>query len=73
MYQGVRSEDHRCAECLLDGVDRYDLHFWDKLFEATEMVILHPEIEVALIGKGQKLTYEQQQVIDELGYWIDTL
>ena len=70
-YEGVRSEDHRCAECLFDDTDRYDPHFWDKLFESTGMVVLHPETEKALIGRGQRLTEEQQAILDELGYWIN--
>lgn len=73
VYQGVRSEDHMCAECLFDDINRYDPYFWDKLFESTGMVRLHPETEKALIGRGQSLTYEQQNILDELGYWISTL
>ena len=73
VYQGVRSEDHRCAECIFDDVDRYDPHFWDKLLEATEMVILHPETEKAVIGKGQRLTWEQQEIVEQLGYDVATL
>ena len=72
-YQGVRSEDHRCAECLFDDFDRYDPHFWNKLLEATGMVILHPETEKALVGRGQQLTDAQQAVLDKLGYWVNTL
>ena len=73
IYQGIRSEDHRCAECLFDDIDRYDPHFWDKLLEATNMVILHPEIEKAVIGRGQQITWEQQEVIDQLGYDLSLL
>ena len=70
-YEGVRSEDHRCAECLLDDTDRYDPQFWDKLFEATGMILLHPETEKAMIGKGQTPTDAQNRVLDELGYWLN--
>ena len=73
VYHGIRSEDHRCAECLFDDIDRYDPHFWDKLLEATGMVILHPETEKAVIGRNQSITYAQQQVVDKLGYWLNTL
>ena len=70
-YEGIRSEDHRCAECLFNDTNRYDPYFWDKLFETTGMAILHPETEKALIGKGQQLTEAQQEVLDELGYWVN--
>ena len=73
VYEGVRSEDHGCAECLFDDIDRYDKHFWDKLFEATGMVMLHPETEKAEIGYGQQLTWEQQQIIDKIGYWLSKI
>jgi len=73
VYQGVRSEDHRCAECLFDDFDRYDPHFWDKLFEATGMVLVHPETNKALIGRGQSLTYEQEEILEKLDSVVTTL
>lgn len=71
--EGVRSEDHRCAECLLDDTDRYDPKFWHKLLEATGMILLHPETDTAMMLYGQHITPEQEAVLDELSYVIDYL
>ena len=72
-YEGVRSEDHRCAECLLDDTDRYDSKFWNKLLEATGMIILHPETDKALMLYGQRLTADQENILDKISYDIEYL
>lgn len=65
-----RSEDHRCAECLFDDIDRYDENFWSELFRRTSMVLLMPETETALKGKNQKLTPQQTKILEKLNYEI---
>lgn len=71
VYDGVRSEDHRCAECLIDDYDRYDSDFWQVLFDRTGMIALMPETQTAWLSPGQNITSKQQAVLDEINYEVE--
>lgn len=72
---GIRSEDHNLLASLVDdksfkkmeGLDNYtSLHI------ATNVVRLVPETKTALIMEGQDLTDEQEYLLAEGGYDIET-
>lgn len=68
---GLRGTDHRMIECIFAGrINRYDPHFWKKVFEATGAVMLVPESQEALIPEEMKdsVTRWQWAVINEIGY-----
>lgn len=68
---GMRGTDHRMIECIFDGrINRYDPHFWDKVFEVTGAVMLIPESQEVLIPEEMKdsVTRLQWEVINEIGY-----
>ena len=67
-YDGIRSEDHRCVECLFDDINRYSPNFWEECMKRTGMVILIPETEQAMMLKSQVLTTPQQKVLKQLNY-----
>ena len=65
-----RSDDHR----LIFGATRIndqDQNKWEKLHRNYKLVRLVPECNTAIIGKRQKLTDQQQQQIDLLGFEIE--
>lgn len=67
-YNGIRSEDHICAQYLFNDIDRYTPDFWEKMMKRTGMVVLIPETEQAVMLKSQVLTTPQQKVLKQLNY-----
>lgn len=63
---GSRGEDHRLIECCMNGIDRYDNQFWSKVHTELGVVQLVPETQTILIMKGQNMTIEQWNIIEEL-------
>lgn len=77
MYEdGIRGDDHRMIEGLIsEGEtmhqnDQATVDFWKALHQKTSLVRVVPETKQALIAKGQKLTANQKEVIDELNYQV---
>lgn len=64
---GVRADDHRS----LFGATKLKANDWDKLHRNYKVVRLIPESGIALIKNRQKLTKEQQAVLDELSFEIE--
>ncbi len=71
VYEDIRSEDHRCAECLIDDLDRYDNNFWDEVFKRTGMIALVPETCTAWLSPSQHVTPKQKQILNYLHYDIE--
>lgn len=65
---GCRGEDHVCIESIFDGIDRYTDGFWEKMFKATEAVMLIPENKQAVFPDWLTPTRWQWKVINELDY-----
>ena len=70
-YDGIRGEDHRMIESVMDDIDRYDDNFWSEVFNRTSMLMLIPETKQALIGENQKLTSKQKYILKQLGYELE--
>lgn len=77
MYEyGIRGDDHRMIEGLIsEGEtmhqnDQATVDFWKALHQKTGLVRVVPETKQALIAKGQKLTANQKEAIDELNYQV---
>lgn len=71
VYDSIRSEDHRCAECLIDDYDRYDPNFWEVLFDRTGMIALIPETHTAWLSPNQDITSKQQTILNKLDYELE--
>lgn len=67
---GLRSEDHRMIECLMES-DRYDNNFWDDVHSQLKVVRLVPETKFALIAENQILSPIQESIINEYGYEVE--
>lgn len=77
---GTRVEDHRMIECLIsegdnyfskDGGDESVKRFWDALHAKTSMVRVAPEAKVGLISFDQKLTPQQEDILESNDYEIE--
>lgn len=66
----TRTIDHRMVECLME-TDRYDNEFWEEVHARFKLVMLVPETKIALVKPGQKITDEQQNVLNELEYKLE--
>ncbi len=64
---GSRGDDHR----LIFGATRLEGNDWDKLHRNYKIARLIPESGIALIKNKQKLTYEQKQAIENIGFKIE--
>lgn len=67
---GSRGDDHR----LIFGATRInsnDYYKFDKLHRNYKVVRLIPESNMALIGKRQQLTREQERALDGLDYEVE--
>lgn len=65
ILSGLRSRDHREIECLFDDIDRYDQNFWTEFHERTGAIMVVPETKELLIMSDQKLTKNQQDIINQ--------
>ena len=50
----------------MNDTNRYDNNFWSKVCTELGVVQLVPETQNILIMEGQKMTSEQQKIINEL-------
>lgn len=69
---GMRGQDHRIIECLLDDLDRYDGEvFWNEVHKRFGAIRLVPETGYALIKQGQQLSAIQEEILSETDYQIE--
>ena len=61
---GIRGDDHN------ELLDYFDGMTWEELHQQLDIVRLVPETKFALIGKGQELNQDQQDLLNNSDYQV---
>ena len=61
---GIRGDDHN------ELLDYFDGMTWEELHQQLNIVRLVPETKFALIGKGQELNQDQQDLLNNSDYQV---
>lgn len=73
---GMRNEDHRMIFTAVDYGDYYESRnpgetHWDRLHREYRVARLVPESDIALVRSRQRLTEQQQNILNQSSYTIE--